>query len=167
MLAARIGFMLACPLSVPLVMPSHRALIVCRLGTVTWNFAVPLPASAMSPVTTAERLHAMALRSVASCLGARPDWILAVRTTFSKATAIAGEAAITADKATAAVYLVLMKGDFTLYDGGPVPSCAHAPTGHYFCAIIDAATFLTLDSSLRRRPPLVPLQTFGTVLHLS
>ena len=71
-----------------------------------------------------------------------------------------------ADKATGAVYLVLMKGDFTLYSGGPVPSCAQAPTGHYFSAIVDAATFVTLEAGLGNRPPPVPLQTLGPVLNL-
>src|SRR6266581_7058022 len=41
-LAARTGSMLACPLSTPLVMPSHRAVIACGPGTVTWTVIVSL-----------------------------------------------------------------------------------------------------------------------------
>jgi hypothetical protein len=132
------------------------------------DFAVPLPSGAASPAAVARRLRTMARHAVAICDGARPAWILAVRTTFSKAMAtVGGGGDNVADKATNAVYLVLMKGDFTLYSGGPVPSCAQAPTGHYFSAIVDAATFVTLEAGLGNRPPTVPLQTLGPVLHLT
>jgi hypothetical protein len=130
------------------------------------DFAAPLPSGAASPAAVALRLRTMALHAVAICDGARPAWIRAVRTTFSKAIAMVGGGNDIADKATGAVYLVLMKGDFTLYPGGPVPSCAHAPTGHYFSAIVDAARFVTLEAGLGNRPPPVPLQTLGPVLHL-
>ena len=131
------------------------------------DFAVPLPSRAASPATVARRLRAMALRAIASCDGAAPASILAVRTTFSKAMAMVGGGNDIADNATDAVYLVLMKGDFTLYDGGPVPSCAHAPTGHYFSAVFDAATFVTLEAGVGNRPPPVPLRTLGLVLNLT
>jgi hypothetical protein len=130
-------------------------------------FAVRLPSGAASPAAVAHRLRAMALHAVAICGGARPAWILAVRTTFSKAMAMAGGGNDLADNATDAVYLVLMKGEFTLSNGGPVPSCARAPTGHYFSAIVDATTFVTLEAGLGNRPPPVPLQTLGPVLHLT
>ncbi len=131
------------------------------------DFAVPLPSGAASPDAAAPRLRTMALHAVAICDGARPAWILAVRTTFSKAMAMAGGGDDIADNATDAVYLVLMKGDFTLYSGGPVPSCARAPTGHYFSAIFDAATFVTLEAGLGNRPPPVPLQTLRPLLNLT
>jgi len=132
-------------------------------------FAVPLPSGAVSPAAVARRLRTMALHAVASCDGARPAWIRAVRTTFSKAMAVpwwrAGDEI--ADNPTDAVYLVLMKGDFTLSNGGLMPSCAQAPTGHYFSAIVDAATFVTLEAGVGNRPPPVPLQTLGPVLNLT
>jgi hypothetical protein len=103
---------------------------------------------------------------VANCNGARTARILAVRTTFSKAVAAVGGGNDLADNASAAVYLVLMKGDFTLYNGGPA-RCARAPTGHYFSAIVDAATFVTLEAGVGPRPPPVPLRTLGPVLNLS
>ncbi len=131
------------------------------------DFAVPLPQGALRPAAVVRRLRTMAVRAVAICDGARPAWILAVRTTFSKAIAMVGGGDDIADNATDAVYLVLMKGDFTLYNGGPVPSCAHAPAGHYFSAIFDAATFVTLEAGLGDRPPPVPLQTLGPVLNLT
>jgi hypothetical protein len=131
------------------------------------EFAVPLPSDAASPAAVARRLRTMALHAVAICDGARPAWIRAVRTTFSKAIATVGGGNDIADNATDAVYLVLMKGDFTLYSAGPAPSCAHAPTGRYFSAIFDAATFVTLEAGLGNHPPPVPLQTLGPMLNLT
>ena len=135
------------------------------------ELAVPLPSGATSPAAVAGRLRTMALQAVTICAGARPAWIRAVRTTFSKAMAIpmVRQGDDIADNATDAVYLVLMKGDFAFRDsGGPVlPSCAHSgPTGRYFTAVFDAATFVTLEAGLGNRPPPVPLQTLGPVLNL-
>jgi hypothetical protein len=131
------------------------------------DFAVPLPSGATSPAAAARQLRAKALHAVTICDGARPAWIRAVRTTFHKTIAMVGGGNDIADKATDAVYLVLMKGDFTLDSGGPLPSCAQAPTGHYFSAIVDAATFVTLEAGVGNRPPPVRLQTLGSVLHLT
>jgi hypothetical protein len=132
------------------------------------DLVVPVPST--SPAAVERRLRAMALHDVAICGGARPAWIHAVRTTFSTAMAIPDlvQGNNIADDATAAVYLVLMKGEFVFNDGGPVPSgaCAHAPTGHYFSAIVDGATFVTLEAGLGDRPLSVPLQTLGPVLNL-
>ena len=132
------------------------------------DFAAPLPSRAASPAAVTRRLRTLALHAVAICDGARPAWIRAVRTSFSKAMAVpwwrAGDE--TADDPSDAVYLVLMKGDFILSSGGPVPSCAQAPTGHYFSAIVDAATFVTLEAGVGNRPPPVPLRTLGPLLNL-
>jgi hypothetical protein len=131
------------------------------------DFAVPLPSGAASPAAVARRLRTMALHAVASCDGARPAWIDAVRTTFSKAMTVVGGGNDIAGNATDAVYLVLMKGDFAFRDSGAVlPRCAQAPTGHYFSAVVDAATFVTLEAGLSNRPPPVPLQTLGPTLNL-
>jgi hypothetical protein len=130
-------------------------------------FAVPLPSRATSPAAVAGRLRAMARQAVAICGGGGPAWIRAVRTTFGQATAMIGGGDEIADNATASVYLVVMKGDFILANGGPVPSCAQAPTGRYFSAIVDAATFTTLEAGLGNRPPSAPLQTLGPVLNLA
>jgi hypothetical protein len=132
------------------------------------DFAVRLPSAAAFPAAAAARLRTMALHAVTICGGARPAWILAVRTTFSKAMAVAGGGDDIADNATDAVYLVLMKGDFTLDTGASAPPCApYGPAGHYFSAIVDAATFVTFEVGVGNRPPLVPLQTLGPVLDLT
>lgn len=132
------------------------------------ELVVPLPSGTASPAAVARQLRTSALDAVTICDGARPAWIHAVRTTFSKAMTVTGGGNDLADKAGAAVYLVLMKGDFAFRDGGPVlQSCAHGrPTGHYLTAVFDAATFVTLEAGLGNRPPPVPLQTLGPVLHL-
>jgi hypothetical protein len=130
-------------------------------------FAAPLPARAASPAAVAGRLRILALHAVAICGGGGPAWIRAVRTTYSQATALAGAGNEIADQATAAVYLVLMKGDFILASGRAGPSCGQAPAGHYFWAIVDAATLTTLEASLGNRPPPAPLQTLGPVLDLT
>jgi hypothetical protein len=46
-----------------------------------------------------------------------------------------------------------------------VPSCAQAPAGRYFSAIVEAATFTFLEAGLGSRPPSAPLQTLGPVLN--
>jgi hypothetical protein len=130
-------------------------------------FAVPLPSRATSPAAVAGRLRTIARQAVAICGGAGPAWIRAVRTTFGQATAMVGGGDEVADNANAAVYLVLMKGDFILANGGAVPSCARAPTGRYFSAIVDAVTFTTLEAVLGNRPPSAALQTLGPVLNLT
>jgi hypothetical protein len=87
---------------------------------------------------------------------------------FSKAMTVVGRGNAIADNAAAADYLVLMKDDFAFRDSGPAPqSCAHAgPAGHYFTAVFDAATFVTLEAGLGNRPPQVSLQTLGPTLNL-
>ncbi len=131
------------------------------------SFAVPLPSGAAAPAAVARHLRTKALHAVTICDGARPAWIRAVRTTFSKAMAVVGGGNDIADKAAGAVYLVLMKGDFAFRDSGPVRPCAHGgPTGRYFTAVFDAATFVTLEAGLGNRPLPVPLQTLGPALNL-
>jgi len=56
------------------------------------SFAVPLPSGAAAPAAVARHLRTKALHAVTICDGARPAWIRAVRTTFSKAMAVVGEA---------------------------------------------------------------------------
>ncbi|HEV2371843.1 MAG TPA: hypothetical protein VGS19_06710 [Streptosporangiaceae bacterium] len=131
------------------------------------DFAVPLPTGATSPVAVAHRLRAMALHAVTSCDGDRPAWIRAVRTTSGKAMAMVG-GGNDMDEATAAVYLVLMKGDFALGGGGPgSPMCGRSwSTGPYFFGVFDSATLVPLQLALGNRPPPVPLQTLGPVLNL-
>jgi hypothetical protein len=134
------------------------------------EFAVPATSAATSPAAVTRRLRALALHAVRSCDGSGPAWIRAVRTTFGKAKAIpdVAEGINLAGSATDPVYLVLMKGDFIFNNGGRVPPgvCAHGPSGHYYSALFDAVTFVTLESGLGNRPFPVALRTLGPVLSL-
>ncbi len=132
------------------------------------DFAVSRPGAA-APAAVMRQLRARALHAVRICDGAGPAWIRAVRTTFSKAMTATRGGNDLAAQATDPVYLVLMKGHFTFRDSGPAPqSCAHAgPAGHYFTAVFDAATLVTLEAGLGNRPPQVSLQTLGPVLNLT
>jgi hypothetical protein len=133
------------------------------------ELAVPV-AAATSPAAAARRLRALALHAVRNCDAARPAWIRAVRTTFSKAMAIpeVAQGDNLADGATDPVYLVLMKGYFIFNDGGRVEPgvCGHGPSGHYFEAVIDAATLVSLEAGLGNRPLGVPLRSLGRALSL-
>ncbi|HUB42216.1 MAG TPA: hypothetical protein VMA72_25475 [Streptosporangiaceae bacterium] len=134
------------------------------------EFAVPLRSKATAPAAVARRLRALALHAVSSCDGARPASIHAVRTTFGKAMTIPDvvDGINLADSAADPVYLVLMKGYFIFHEGGGVPPgvCAHGPSGHYYSALFDGATFVTLEASLGDHPLPVPLRTLGPVLNL-
>ena len=130
------------------------------------EFAVSLSPGAASHAAVGGRLRAIALHSVTICDGARPAWIMAVRTTFGKAMAAVGGGDDIADSAGQPVYLVLMKGYFNLHGGGPAVSCVPPVAGHYFSAVVDAATLVTLEAGVGNRPPAVPLQTLGPVLNL-
>ena len=134
------------------------------------EFAVPAPAAAASPAAVAHRLRELALRAVTSCDGARPAWIHAVRTTFGKVMAIpdVAEGINAADRPADPVYLVLMKGLFVFHQSGRVPPgfCEHGPSGHYFSAVFDAATFVTLEAGLGNHPLPVALRTLGSALNL-
>jgi hypothetical protein len=134
------------------------------------EFVVPLPSGDTSPAVAASRLRALALHAVRSCDGARPAWIRAVRTTFSKVMAIpeVAQGDDLADSATDPVYLVLMKGYFIFNDGGRVEPgvCGHGPSGDYFEAVIDAATLVTLEAGLGNRPLGVPVRSLGPALNL-
>jgi hypothetical protein len=131
-------------------------------------FAVPLPSTATTPATVARQIRAKALHAVTSCDGSGPAWIRAVRTTFSQAMTVVGRGNSMGENARAAVYLVLMKGDFAFRGSGPrAQSCARAgPPGHYYTVVFDASTFVTLEASLGARPPQVSLNTVGPMLNL-
>jgi hypothetical protein len=63
------------------------------------------------------------------------------------------------------VYLIVMKGNFTLANA-PRPPRAKAPSGQYLSMTFDTGTLKRLDLSLRRRAPSVPLQSVGPVSDL-
>lgn len=59
-----------------------------------------------------------------------------------------------------------MRAHFVFRGSGPARPCAHTgPTGHYFTAVVDAATFVTLDIGLGNRPPPLPPHALGPALN--
>ncbi len=140
-------------------------------GTEVADFAVPLPAASRTAVE--RRIRASVMHGLANCNGTKPESILAVRTTFRSVMAIpeVGQGDNITEPASRAVYLVVMKGDFTSFTGpGKPPSgaCSRTPPAtRYVEAVFDAATFVELEEGfLGNRPFPVPLQTLGRVLRV-
>jgi hypothetical protein len=136
-------------LSVELTWPRPKPAMQERVVVL---FAVPVSGRAASAQAVTHRLRVLAEHSAAICDGARSASMLAVRTTFGKATAVLGQGQGIADKAADPVYLLLMRGGFTLYNGGSAPFCSQT-AGRYFVAIVDAATFLTHIRLIAGRSP--------------
>ena len=81
---------------------------------------------------------------------------------------VVGGANDMADKADGAVYLVLMKGDFTsLRRRLRAVVCPGADRALLFGHRGRRPTSVTLEAGLGNRPPPVPLQALGPVLHLT
>ena len=123
------------------------------------------------PPAAATRLRTQALRAAANDGDARPDWIVAVRTTFAKAMAAAGPGdnmpAITPSTPVYVyvyVYVYVTKGNFEI-GAGPAPG---SPVkGHYVPAIIDAKTFSGYEGGLSRQGPAVRLASLGPLASLA
>ena len=121
------------------------------------------------PPAAATRLRTQALRAAANGGDARPDWIVAVRTTFAKAMAAAGPGdnmpAITPSTPVYVyVYVYVTKGNFEI-GAGPAPG---SPVkGHYVPAIIDAKTFSGYEGGLSRQGPAVRLASLGPLASLA
>ena len=123
-------------------------------------------ASPAIPAVAAQRLGTM-METVAKMSGdARPAWMAAVMTTRDKALQIATPGDRIPDSADRTVYLVIMKGNFTL-DDASVPPKAHAPTGHYLAITFDPATFQVMDLGLRNHAPPASFRTLGPVTMLA
>src|ERR1700680_448474 len=118
----------------------HRRLLlgVSAAGIAAALLSTPLaPSSAASrtaspaiPAAAAQRLSGIVERVAKIDGDAKPAWIEAVTTTRNKALRIATPGDTIPGSAGQRVFLVVMKGNFTLNDV-PTPPKAHAPTGHY------------------------------------
>ena len=64
-----------------------------------------------------------------------------------------------------AVYLVVLKGNFTLNDV-PTPAGSPAPRGKYLAVTVDPSTFRVLDIGLQNRPFPIALSRYGPVSDL-
>jgi hypothetical protein len=118
-----------------------------------------------SPVsgTAAARLRALALQAAKKDGDAKPQWIVAVRTTFAQAMAAAGPGgSVPAVSPGTPVYLVLAKGSFTARSNPAGSSGAG-----YLSAVIDARTFSSYTVHLSEQGPAVALSTLGPRADLS
>jgi hypothetical protein len=117
------------------------------------------------PPAAAARLLTQALLAAKNDGDAKPEWIVAVRTTFAKAMAAVdpGDSMPTVNPSTP-VYVYVAKGNFEI-EAGPAPG---SPVkGHYLSAIIDAQTFSAYESGLSVQGPSVPLATLGPLASLA
>lgn len=117
------------------------------------------------PPAAATRLRTQALRAAANDGDARPDWIVAVRTTFAKAMAAVDPGDnMPAITPSTPVYVYVTKGNFEI-GAGPAPG---SPVkGHYVSAIIDAKTFSGYEGGLSRQGPAVRLASLGPLASLA
>jgi RNA polymerase sigma factor (sigma-70 family) len=98
------------------------------------------------------------LQEARACNDRRPAWLWAIRTMNASA-----ESAIGLPEPRdpdVPVYLLVMKGNFTP-DHATMPPCAHAPAGHFFYTVVDAATFAKMSERLTNQTPLGELKTIG------
>lgn len=112
-----------------------------------------------SPVSgaAAARLRALALQAAKKDGDARPQWIVAVRTTFAQAMAAADQGgSVPGVSRGTPVYLVLAKGSFTAKSNP-----AGSSEAGYLSAVIDARTFSSYAVHLSERGPAVALSTLG------
>jgi hypothetical protein len=116
------------------------------------------------PATAARRLAAIAFLAAARNGDPSPESIEALATTREQALeATSGGRIPGSDRQT--VYLIVMKGDFTL---SRIPRRRHgkALTGHYLTITFDAVTFRRLDLGLGDRAPAISLHSIGPVSNL-
>lgn len=154
----------------------HRRLLltVSAAGIAGALVSTPLAASSAAsktessaiPAAAAQRLSGVAERMAKMDGDAKPAWIEAVTTTRDKALRIATPGDTIPGSAGQTVYLVVIKGNFTLNDV-PTPPKAHAPTGHYLALTFDPATFQAMDLGLTNQPPPAPLRSLGPVSTLA
>jgi hypothetical protein len=127
--------------------------------------ASPAAAGAPVPARAIPRLTLIADRAAKASGDAAPAWMTAVLTTHAKALTSATPGDFVPGGGVR-VFLVTMRGHFVA-NGAPGPSGAAAPTGRYLSLVVDATTFLVLDSGLSPAPPPVSPASLGPVTYLA
>jgi hypothetical protein len=131
----------------------------------TLSSAASVTAGSAIPAVAAGRLSAMTLQVAKLSGDAKPASIMAVTTTRAKALEVATPGDTIPGSTGQTVFLVVMKGSFTLNDA-PVPSGAHVPTGHYLAVTFDTTTFRVVDVGLSDKAPPGSLPRLGPVSNL-
>lgn len=152
----------------------RKALVIVAAASIVAVLAsVPLASSATSrtegsgiPAAVTRQLTVSALRVAKGGGDARPAWIEAVTTTRDKALRVATPGDTIPGSARQTVYLVVMKGNFTLYSA-PRPPHTHAPAGHYLAITFDPATFQMMDLGISNQAPPASFRSLGPVSNLT
>jgi len=155
----------------------HRRILVgvAAAGITAALISVPLaasssaaskPASSVIPAAAARQLGTI-VEHVAKVSGdSEPSWIQGVTTTRDKALRIATPGDQIPGSAGQTVYLVVMKGDFTL-NNAAVPPGAQLPTGHYISMTFNPTTFQVMDIGISDQAPPASLGFPGSVSSLT
>jgi hypothetical protein len=132
--------------------------------------SLPLAASSAASEAASSPIPAQAVQRLTSVIGqmakmsgdAKPAWVEAAMTTRGKALQVATPGDRIPGSGGQVLYLVAMKGNFTLNEV-PTPPKAHAPAGHYLTLTLNPATFQIVDLGLTDRSPAAALRSLGPV----
>jgi hypothetical protein len=115
-----------------------------------------------SPIPAAAVQHLSSVAEQAAKAGgdAKPAWVQAAMMSRDNALRVATPGDTIPGSQNQVVYLVVMKGNFTL-NNAPAPPHAHAPTGHYLTLTFSTATFQIADLGLTDTSPLAALRSLG------
>lgn len=113
----------------------------------------------------ADRLRTGMLQMAELSGDAHPESVRAVATTQDKALLAATPGDFVPGSEGRPVFLVVMKGSFTLTRVSRPPNAA-APTGRYLTVTIDPESFRLMDLGLGDQPPPVDLDSYGPVTDL-
>lgn len=149
---------------------------IAAAGLAATLVGVPLAASSSAAsrtirpaaisVAADRQLGLMTERWAAISGDARPLWIKAVTTTRDKALRVATPGDMVPGSNRQTVYLVVMRGNFTLTDV-PLPDHARPLTGHYLSFTFDPTTFQVMDIGISKQAPPGSLASLGPVSTLT
>ena len=155
--------------------PKLRMATYCAIGAAaavlsayfaTASSATSMAADSAIPASAAHQLKAAMYQMARASGDARPTSIQAVLTTRARALQLATPGETVPGSAGQTVYLVVMKGHFTLREVS-VPRGGHAPRGHYLSETLNPTTLRPMDLGLRNQPSPIPLQSLGPVSNLT
>jgi hypothetical protein len=118
------------------------------------------------PAVAARQLATMTERWAKMSGDAKPLWIEAVTTTRDKALRVATPGDTIPGSARQTVYLVVMKGNFTLTEI-PTPPHGRPLTGHYLAFTFTPGTFQVMDIGISKQAPPGSLRSLGAVSTLA
>ena len=123
------------------------------------------PFSRAIPAQAIARLNNYALAVARHGGDATPAWILAVKTNQENALKAVSPDNTIPRSGGKAVYLVIMKGKFTV--NFPVPAGSREPAGRYLSIMVSATTFQLIDLGLSNQAPHTSLGRLGPVSTLT